>query len=157
MLAKEFGRRRPRRSYLKSVIRLSCWTGGIIASSLSLATYVMRGSVISKLTPDAQVRVACLSIFPAVLVCQAFKGLAYPANGVVMGGSDWTFSLLTMGFANVVATSALAALGFGGRTVSLQSIWWILAAFMLTQVVASFTRVATRTGVWKVLKANEAS
>ena len=98
-----------------------------------------------------------MSIFPAVLVCQAFKGLAYPANGVVMGGSDWTFSLLTMGFANVVATSALAALGFGGRTVSLQSIWWTLAAFMLTQVVASFTRVATRTGVWKVLKANEAS
>ena len=38
------------------------------------------------------IREASLKIFPVVLITQVLKGLAYPVNGVLMGGLDWGFS-----------------------------------------------------------------
>jgi Na+-driven multidrug efflux pump len=136
LLAREFGKGEKKRSrkYIQNVIKLSCYSGGILAAALSMLTYLNRSSVISKLTPDSLVGDVCGLIFPAVLVCQAFKGLAYPANGVVMGGSDWTYSMLTMGLANVAAVGALGYMGRNGGVVGLKGIWWVLAGFMGTQV-----------------------
>ena len=40
---------------------------------------------------------------------------------------------------------------FGG-TMTLNKIWWALAAFMATKVIAGIVRVESKTGVWKLLK-----
>ncbi|GMH46351.1 hypothetical protein TrRE_jg4298 [Triparma retinervis] len=144
LLAREFGRGEGnvRGRYVRRVVRESCAAGGALALGLSALTYLNRQGVIGKLTSDPAVRSLCHGIFPAVLVCQAMKGLAYPANGVVMGGSDWTYSMVTMGAANVVATGMLGAMGRRGE-VGLKGIWWCLAGFMGTQVAASLLRVTT--------------
>lgn len=153
LLAREFGKeeRERRGDYIRKVIGLSCWSGGLLSAALSLLTYFNRSSVISKLSSDPGVRAACYAIFPAVLICQALKGLAYPANGVVMGGSDWTYSMITMGIANLFAAAVLGSMGRMGE-VGLKGIWWALAGFMGTQVMASAIRVKSKTGVWKCLK-----
>ena len=39
--------------------------------------------------------------------------------------------------------------------MSLEQIWWALAAFMGTQVVTGAVRFQSKTGVWKVLRAND--
>ena len=39
----------------------------------------------------------------------------------------------------------------GTGNVSLGQLWWALAAFMGTQVVAGIVRYESKTGVWKVL------
>jgi len=33
--------------------------------------------------------------FPAVLLTQILDGLAYPVNGILMGGLKWWYSMLT--------------------------------------------------------------
>ncbi len=76
------------------------------------------------------------------------KGLAYPVNGIIMGGLDWKFTMFAMWASNFVC---LLLLRFSGK-MTLNKIWYSLAAFMGTQVVTGLFRVQSRTGVWKVLK-----
>ena len=77
-----------------------------------------------------------------------FKGLAYPVNGIIMGGLDWKFTMLAMWLANGVCVGMIK---FGG-VMTLNKIWWALAAFMATQVVTGIIRFESKTGVWKMLK-----
>lgn len=79
------------------------------------------------------------------------KGLAYPVNGIIMGGLDWKFTMLSMWAANVVCVGLLR---FGG-VVTLSKVWYALAAFMGTQVFTGVLRVQSRTGIWKVLKSEQ--
>lgn len=79
------------------------------------------------------------------LVC---KGLAYPVNGILMGGLDWRFSMAAMWLANAVCIGMVKT----GGVMTLNKIWWALAAFMATQVVTGIIRVRSYTGVWKLLK-----
>ena len=94
----------------------------------------------------------CLAIVRPVLLCQLCKGLAFPANGVVMGGLDWGFA--TVGI--WAGTALCLALVHGlSSPPSLGSIWLGLAAFMASQTLFSAARVASRTGPWAVLFAPE--
>ena len=126
--------------------------GGGVASTLSLTTFLQRDSVLRGLTTNVAVQEACKVIFPAVLVTQVFKGLAYPVNGIVMGGLDWLFTMIAMWAANIVCVGMIKGWSLKG-VVSLGQIWWALAAFMGTQVVTGIIRYQSKTGVWKVLNA----
>lgn len=78
-------------------------------------------------------------------------GLAYPVNGIVMGGLDWVFSMIAMWAANFACVGLIR--GFAAKgAVSLGQIWWALAAFMGTQVVTGILRFESTTGIWKVLR-----
>lgn len=76
------------------------------------------------------------------------KGLAYPVNGIIMGGLDWKFTMFAMWASNLVCLLLLRLCG----NMTLNKIWYSLAAFMGTQVVTGLMRVQSHTGVWKVLK-----
>jgi hypothetical protein len=65
-----------------------------------------------------------------------------------MGGLDWKFTMIAMWIANLVCVGLIK---FGG-VMTLDKIWWALAAFMGTQVVTGILRVESKTGVWKLLK-----
>jgi hypothetical protein len=86
-----------------------------------------------------------VSFYPLYVV---LKGLAYPVNGIIMGGLDWKFTMFAMWASNVVCLLLLRLSG----NMTLNKIWYSLAAFMGTQVVTGLIRVQSRTGVWKVLK-----
>jgi len=93
------------------------------------------------------VRAACLSIVGPVLACQFAKGLAFPSNGVVMGGLDWGFA--TAGI--WTGTLLCIALVHLSSPPSLVTIWIGLAAFMASQTAFSALRVASRGGPWALL------
>jgi len=134
------------RSYcVKHLIHSSIVLGGTVATVLSLVTYLQQENVLIGLTTNLPVREVAMAIFPAVLVTQVLKGLAYPVNGIIMGGLDWKFTMLAMWVANVICVGMLK---FGG-VVTLTKIWWALAAFMGTQVVTGILRFKSRTGIWK--------
>jgi hypothetical protein len=73
-------------------------------------------------------------------------------NGIVMGGLDWVYSMLTMWVSNAVCVGMLAWYGRDSGAATLSQIWWSLAAFMATQVAAGVARYESRTGVWSVLR-----
>lgn len=126
--------------------------GGGVATLLSLTTFLQRDSVLAGLTTNDAVRRASVAIFPAVLTTQIFKGLAYPTNGIIMGGLDWIFTMIAMWAANIVCVGMVKTFSMGGNVASLEQIWWSLAAFMAVQVVTSILRFQSKTGVWKVLR-----
>jgi len=70
-----------------------------------------------------------------------------------MGGLDWKFSMLTMWAANVVCVGMIK---FGGGVMTLNKIWWSLAAFMGTQVFVGIVRYNTHRGVWRILEKEKA-
>lgn len=137
-----------RQKAVRHLINGSIFAGGIVATSLSMITFLKRQSVMQGLTNNIAVQETALAIFPAVLATQILKGLAYPVNGISMGGLDWKFTMISMWIANFVCVGMIK---FGG-TMTLNKIWWALAAFMATQVFAGIVRVETKTGVWKLLK-----
>jgi len=154
------------------VIKRGCVSGGCVAAALSVATWVNRAGIVKGLTSSPDIQQACLSIMPVVLLTQVAKGLAYPVNGVVMGGLDWTFSTAAMWAANLGCLAVLrwgsvvfSAASSGALTAgvvtptsplsapqSLANIWAALATFMWIQVVASLVRVASGTGTWASLR-----
>jgi hypothetical protein len=82
------------------------------------------------------------------------KGLAYPVNGIIMGGLDWKFTMAAMWLANFVSI-AMIKFWQASSGVTLGKIWWALAAFMGTQVVTGAIRFQSKTGIWKVLRADK--
>jgi Na+-driven multidrug efflux pump len=129
------------------VLKLGCSVGCVLASSLTAVTALRPEAAIAGLTTDPAVREACKVIVAPVLACQLFKGLAFPANGVVMGGLDWTFAT-----AGVWVGSLLCfALVHSATPPTLTSIWYGLAAFMSSQSLLSAARVASRAGPWRLL------
>jgi Na+-driven multidrug efflux pump len=123
-------------------------------------TFLRRDAILASLTTNVAVQQAAAYIFPAVLLTQVLKGLAYPVNGILMGGLDWWYSMATMWMSNIacvgliryfVVTNVGAGIATGTGAVTLTQIWWALAAFMGTQVVAGILRYEGKRGVWKVL------
>lgn len=140
---------------IRHLINTSILFGGGVATVLSITTYLQQDSILRGLTTNPEIRNACTAIFPAVLVTQVMKGLAYPVNGIIMGGLDWVFSMTTMWIANFVCLGMIAYFGMMngiGGIISLNQIWWSLAAFMATQVITGIIRYESKTGVWNVLK-----
>jgi len=145
-----------RSSILRHLISTACLFGGGVATALSLVTFWRRDWIVSGLTTNVQVQHAATAIFPVVLLTQVLKGMAYPVNGILMGGLDWFFSMATMWMANIVCVGLVRVFSSGGEaSITLGQIWWALAAFMGTQVVAGIVRYQSRTGVWKALKTRE--
>lgn len=75
----------------------------------------------------------CADVTSAVgLMCFRFQtklhlpGLAYPVNGIVMGGLDWVFSMFAMWAANFACIGLIRGFAMKGA-VSLNQIWWGLA------------------------------
>ena len=154
LLAREMASRR-KPALLRHLIDLSVRLGGGVAAVLALTTYMWRDWIARSLTTSTAVQAASKAIFPVVLVTQVFKGLAYPVNGIIMGGLDWWYSMAVMWLANAVCVGLVAWFGRGGAAVSLNQIWWALAAFMATQVVAGIARYESKTGVWRILAREE--
>lgn len=129
------------------VIRLGASVGCLIACALTALTAVRPTAVIASLTTDVAVRAACESIVLPLLACQLFKGLAFPANGVIMGGLDWSFASLEIWFGSLLCI----ALVHTHTPPTLTTIWIGLAAFMASQTLLSAARVLTRSGPWAML------
>jgi Na+-driven multidrug efflux pump len=70
----------------RHVVLLGVFLGGGLAGLLSALTWLGRGAAVRALTSNAPVGALCVAVMPAVLICQCLKGLAYPANAVLMGG-----------------------------------------------------------------------
>ena len=83
------------------------------------------------------------------------EGLAYPVNGIIMGGLDWFFTMTVMWISNAACVGLIHSFRTTTGAVSLGQIWWALAAFMGTQVLAGMIRYESKTGVWKVLRGKE--
>jgi putative MATE family efflux protein len=146
-----------RSALIGHLIQVSIVLGGSVATILSLSTWWRRDAILASLTSSKAVQAAAAGIFPAVLTTQVLKGFAYPVNGIIMGGLDWFFTMLVMWLANFACVGlirgfAQQGLAGAGASVTLGQIWWALAVFMGTQVVAGLLRVQSKTGVWKVLK-----
>jgi len=139
---------------VRHLINTALFMGGTIATCLSLTTFLQRDSILRGLTNNVAIREASAVIFPVVLLTQVFKGLAYPVNGIIMGGLDWVFSMVAMWGANVVSIGMISFWSLGGA-ITLGQIWLALAAFMATQVVTGIIRYESKTGVWKVLKGDD--
>jgi putative MATE family efflux protein len=138
---------------IRHLITTSIWLGGCVAGTLSLTSYWRRKWIVQGLTTNTAVQTAAAGIFPAVMATQVLKGLAYPVNGIGMGGLDWVFSMVTMWAANLVCVGMIQYYRYAqGGVVSLSQIWWALAAFMGTQVILGILRVESKTGVWKLLR-----
>eukprot|EP00316_Scyphosphaera_apsteinii_P000612 CAMPEP_0119330032 /NCGR_PEP_ID=MMETSP1333-20130426/77330_1 /TAXON_ID=418940 /ORGANISM="Scyphosphaera apsteinii, Strain RCC1455" /LENGTH=553 /DNA_ID=CAMNT_0007339309 /DNA_START=116 /DNA_END=1774 /DNA_ORIENTATION=- len=129
------------------VMKLAGLLGGSIAGSLTVVTAIRPAVVVGGLTTDAAVRDACMSILTPVLCCQLFKGLAFPANAVVMGGLDWRFASIGIWLGSLLCLGLVHA-----RTPpSLFTIWIGLSAFMASQTLLSVGRFFSGTGPWALL------
>jgi len=140
-----------KRESVQHLIRGSILLGGVVASTLSLTTFLQRSGIMQGLTNNVDIKQASLQIFPAVLVTQVLKGLAYPVNGVIMGGLDWKFTMIAMWIANLICVGMIH---LGKPSMTLNKIWWALAAFMGTQVFTGIVRVYSGTGIWKELRSS---
>eukprot|EP00986_Skeletonema_menzelii_P002417 scaffold652_cov142-Skeletonema_menzelii.AAC.4 len=140
---------------VRHLINGSILVGGLVAGGLSTLTWFQKEGVLKGLTTDVSIREASRVIFPAVMVTQVLKGLAYPVNGIIMGGLDWKFTMLAMWLANFVCVGMLQFWARGGGVVTLGNIWWALAAFMGTQVVTGALRFSSKTGIWRILRAEK--
>jgi Na+-driven multidrug efflux pump len=137
------------RASARYVLRRGLLLGGGLASALSVVTWACRAAAVGALTSSPEVRAAAVGVMPLVLVTQVIKGLAYPANAVLMGGSDWLASTLAMWASSAVLVHLLSRSAFG---TGLHAVWGSLAACFAMQVVTALGRVASRTGPWRVLR-----
>lgn len=92
---------------LRYLITISVAFGGLVATALSISTYLNRTKILAGLTTNIAVQEAAAVIFPVVLLTQVLKGLAYPVNGILMGGLDWFYSMLVMWLANFACVGLL--------------------------------------------------
>jgi putative MATE family efflux protein len=139
---------------VQHLINGSIFIGGVVAGALSLLTYFQQDSVLRGLTTNVGIRDACSAVFPVVLLTQVLKGLAYPVNGIIMGGLDWKNSMAAMWLANIVCV-AMIQVWANANVMTLDKIWLALAAFMGTQVVTGVLRFQSKTGIWKMLRVEE--
>jgi len=150
------GKKNLRARRVRHLINGSILVGGLVAGGLSTLTWFQKERVLKGLTTDASIREASRVIFPVVMVTQVLKGLAYPVNGIIMGGLDWKFTMLAMWLANFICVGMLQFWARnGGGVVTLGNIWWALAAFMGTQVVTGAIRFSSKTGIWRILRSEK--
>jgi putative MATE family efflux protein len=145
-------------SIIRHLITTSLWLGGGVATTLSIVTYLRRDWILAGLTTNAAIRSASTAIFPIVLLTQVLKGLAYPVNGIIMGGLDWVYSMIAMWIANIACIGMVynfATHSVGG-VATLGQLWWSLSAFMGVQVASGIIRYESKTGIWRVLRGQNA-
>jgi len=141
-----------RRQRVRHLLSRALSVGALAATSVSALTLFNGRGVINSLTTDAAVRAVALDALPLVLVCQVLKGIAYPVNGALMGGLDWSMAAATMWLAQAACVCAVGLWG-GEGPLSLRRLWASLVLLFLTQVVVGLVRIASGTGPWKALYA----
>lgn len=145
------------RASVRHILQRGISVGGVVASSLAALTLVNRRSVVNGLTTIPEVRAAAVGVMPFVLACQALKGLAYPINGALMGGLDWSYSAAVMWAAQLACVGAVFALSRGGKVaLSLSGLWSALVLLFLVQILAGAGRICSGRGPWAVLFEPEA-
>jgi putative MATE family efflux protein len=138
-----------KKAAIAHVIKRAILAGGVVSALLSILTWHQQTSVLAGLTSDPAVLAAAAAIMPIVLLTQVSKGLAYPVNGVVMGGLDWGFLTASMWVCN----AACCAVVFYFKPVqTIGTIWYGLCTFMSMQCITGLARILSRTGVWKALR-----
>jgi putative MATE family efflux protein len=65
---------------IRHLITTSVGIGAAVATIISLSTYFRRDWILKGLTTNTSVQAAAASIFPAVLLTQVLKGMAYPVR-----------------------------------------------------------------------------
>jgi len=149
-LAKELHSTGQRRvDFLKYVMSWGLRAGLGVSALLSVVTWLAREPLLRSLTSDAAVQAAASAVIPVVCVCQVFKAMAYPLNGSLMGGLDWTFLTAAMWVASLTCVSVARVLGAG----SLQGIWCALVTFFAMQCALGLLRIRSGTGIWSCLRA----
>ena len=88
-----------------------------------------------------------------VVTPQVAKGLAYPVNGVIMGGLDWGWLSLSTWLSNAACCAVIA---YFKPTQTIATIWYGLCTFMSMQCLTGLARILSRTGAWTALR-NQAS
>ena len=87
---------------------------------------------------------------------QALKGLAYPLNGALMGGLDWSFSAAAMWAAQLACVGSVGLLSQGGRNpLTLSGLWATLVLLFAVQIATAVGRILSGTGPWAVLRKRE--
>lgn len=151
----------------RHVVLVGVGLGGGLALLLSLLTWLVRGFAVRALTSNAPVGALCVSLMPWVLICQCLKGLAYPANSVLLGGRDWLVSTAGMWLSSLALVGSLlhwlpsppvggAAVSAADGLSSLLIIWQALSMTFAVQVVVSLLRYFSGTGQWRVLTGRDA-
>jgi putative MATE family efflux protein len=145
----------------RHVVALGVGLGGGLAALLSVLTWLARSSAVRTLTSNVPVGALCVLVMPAVLICQCSKGLAYPANAVLMGGRDWLVSTAGMWASSGALVGSLllwlpAPPAEGVATAAegaaaLLVIWRALGLTFAVQVAVSLLRYFSGTGPWRVL------
>lgn len=72
------------------------------------------------------------------------KGLAFPINGVILGGMDWVASMVSMVCANLACFSTLRL-----TAGTVRGLWMGWAVFYFTQGMVGLARYSSRTGIWR--------
>ena len=137
------------------IINRGVVAGGAVALTLSALSLLFRQRVVQGLTTSEPVQALCLRIMPLVLLTQVAKGLAYPINGVIMGGLDWRFSTVAMWIANALC---IGTLSFGKSLTGargLENVWLGLSLFMWSQCFTGVWRFCSGFGPWSVLKSKD--
>jgi putative MATE family efflux protein len=128
------------------IIRTGILSGVGITAILTTILYTRRYSVIQVFSKNREVQEAVLAALPAFLFTQLVKGLAFPINGVMLGGMQWRFSMVITWIANAVC---FATLQIGSPSVS--QIWTAWSTFFATQAFFGLVRYARHDGIWKRL------
>eukprot|EP00929_Paragymnodinium_shiwhaense_P069037 TRINITY_DN34833_c0_g1_i5.p1 TRINITY_DN34833_c0_g1~~TRINITY_DN34833_c0_g1_i5.p1 ORF type:complete len:281 (+),score=68.48 TRINITY_DN34833_c0_g1_i5:206-1048(+) len=143
-LAKELHSSGARRAdFLRFVINWGIRCGLYVSGALSVATWLARGPLLRSLTSDLAVQAAAAAILPIVSLCQVFKALAYPVNGSLMGGLDWSFLTVAMWMASA------SCVGVAKMAGGLQGIWVALTMFFSVQCALGLLRIRSGTGIWR--------
>lgn len=151
----------------RHIVLLGVALGGGLALLLSALTWLGRDAAVRALTSNGPVGALCVALMPWVLICQCFKGLAYPANAVLLGGRDWLVSTAGMWLSSAVLVGSLlhwlppppaggAAASAAASLGALLIVWKALSASFAIQVAASLLRYFSGTGQWRVLTGRDA-
>ena len=134
-------------STCRFIVHRSFQMGALVAGLSSSLIFIFRKQIISVFAKNSEISSSCHGALPLFLVAQVAKGFAFPMNGIIMGGMDWSTSMWGMCFANL---SCFVSLRFFGQ--SIQGLWVAWAAYYLAQGLIGFLRYKSGTGVWKRLK-----
>ena len=156
LLAREINAAKPRAAVARHIVARGLQIGGGAAAILSGSTLLGRRRLVTGLTTDPAVQAAMLVVLPAVLAAQVLKGAAYPINGALMGGLDWSAAALSMWLAQLSCVGAVAVWSRRGAVaLSLPNLWATFVLLFVVQCVTGLARILSGTGPWKLLYQEE--
>ena len=131
------------RTIVRRTLALGLASG--FANAIVLAT--LSRPLVAVFSADTAVLSAAAQVWPFVVLSQPLNTLAFVADGLLFGASDFRWCAL---MSVVAAVPALAAMRFAASTQGgLPCIWSGLAVFMGLRSLLGFARVWSKRGPWK--------